>query len=192
MKKIYCVFFIFLALHVDAQNIKIKRVPALTADIEKVARDYYVHFDNIKGEKISESVNIVEYASKISPPDAIESTIMQIKSLQNSYSWQALMLNTEDYDKAVAKYKQIYRQLNDAKISLENGKSYKLTGAYDMPDESRAFASSILELDANKKATQLFKIEVALNYTMPEWSVKIYVYEKENDEDIRPTVNNDY
>ena len=38
-----------------------------------------------------------------------------------------------------------------------------------------------------------FKIEIALNYgLMPEWSVKIYVYEKEDDEDIRPTVNNDY
>ncbi len=192
MKKIYCVFFIFIALHAGAQTIRIKKETALTSDIEKVARDYYAHFDNIKGQKISESENIIEYASKISPADAIESTIMQIKSLQNSYSWQALMLDTEDYNKAVAKYKQIYRQLSGAKVSLEDGKSYKLLGAYDTPEESRGFASTILELDANKKAVQLFKIEVALNYAMPEWSVKIYVYEKEDDEDIRPTVNNDY
>lgn len=194
MKKILCAFFIFTALNISAQHkiSKIKLVPALTADIEKVARDYYVHFDNIKGEKISESGNIIEYASKISPPGAIESTIMQIKSLRNSYSWQALMLDTEDFDKAVASYKKIYHQLNGAKLSLENGESYKLTGEYDTPSESRAFASSMLELDANNKAIQPFKIEVALNYSMPEWSVKIYVYEKENDEDMRPTVNSEY
>ncbi len=50
----------------------------------------------------------------------------------------------------------------------------------------------MLGLDANNKAIQPFKIEVALNYSMPEWSVKIYVYEKENDEDICPTVNSGY
>lgn len=102
------------------------------------------------------------------------------------------MLDTENYNEAVASYKKIYRQLSGAKISLENGETYKLEGVYDAPNEARAFASSMLELDANKKSVQLFKIEVALNYTMPEWSVKIYVYEKENDEDIRPTVNSGY
>lgn len=114
MKKILCAFFILAALNIFAQNkiSKIKLSPALTSEIEKVARDYYVHFDNIKGEKISESKNIIEYASKISPPGAIESTIMQIKSLRNSYSWQALMLETEDFDQAVTSYKKIYRQLN--------------------------------------------------------------------------------
>ena len=194
MKKILCAFFILAALGISAQNknSKIKTLPALTSDIEKVARDYFAHFDNIKGEKISESENIIEYASKISPAGAIESTIMQIKSLRNSYSWQALMLDTENFDDAVASYKKIYRQLNGTKISLEKGENYKLTGEYDAPSESRAFASSMLELDANNKAIQPFKIEIALNYSMPEWSVKIYVYEKENDEDIRPTVNNDY
>ncbi len=194
MRKLFCALFICTALNMSAQSkiSKIKLAPALTTDIQKVARDYYIHFDNIKGEKISESGNIVEYASKVSPPGAIESTIMQIKSLHNSYSWQALMLDTEDYNEAVASYKKIYRQLSGAKISLENEETYKLTGTYDAPSESRAFASSILELDANKKSMQLFKIEVALNYSMPEWSVKIYVYEKENDEDIRPTVNTGY
>ncbi|MEO6639165.1 MAG: hypothetical protein ABIN25_12885 [Ginsengibacter sp.] len=194
MRKVFCALFIFITLTISAQNNipKIKLVPALTADIQKVARDYYVHFENIKGEKLSESGNIIEYSSKISPPGALESTIMQIKSLHNSYSWQALMLNTENYNEAVANYKKIYRQLNGAKFSLEDGESYRLAGEYDTPSESRAFASSILELDAMKTSARLFKIEVALNYTMPEWSVKIYVYEKENDEDIRPTVNSGY
>ncbi len=194
MRKLFCALFIFTALNLSAQSkiSKITLVPALTSDIQKVARDYYIHFDNIKGEKLSESGNIIEYASKVSPPGAIESTIMQIKSLHNSYSWQALMLDTENYNEAVASYKKIYRQLSGAKISLENGETYKLEGVYDEPNEARAFASSMLELDANKKSVQLFKIEVALNYTMPEWSVKIYVYEKENDEDIRPTVNSGY
>jgi hypothetical protein len=32
-------------------------------------------------------------------------------------------------------------------------------------------------------------MEIGLNYTFPEWSVKIMVYEKIADEDIRPSTN---
>ena len=96
-------------------------------------------------------------------------------------------MNTDDYDKAVALYKQIYHQLNGANFVMNDGKTCKIKGLYDAPDEDRSFASSILEPDAKEKYLQRLKIEIALNYNMPEWSVKIFVYEKESDEDIRPT-----
>ena len=95
------------------------------------------------------------------------------------------MMNTDYYDKAVARYKQIYRELNGAKYVMNDGKTYRIKGPYDTPD-NRAFASSILEPDVQEKYLQRLKIEVALNYNMPGWSVKILVYEKESDEDIRP------
>jgi hypothetical protein len=57
-----------------------------------------------------------------------------------------------------------------------------------VPDENRAFASSILELNGTNHDLQLFKVEVALTYTMPEWFVKLMIYEKVADKDIRPTI----
>ncbi len=194
MKKLCFVLLLLSGLNLVAQNknTSIQKAPAFNADIEKVARDYYDHFENIKGEKISETENMIEYSSKINPQGAVESTIMQIKSLDNSYSWQALMLDTEDYKQAVAKYKQLFSQLNGAKLSLNDGKSYKLKGIYDTPGEGTHFSSTLLVLDASASEMNQFKIEIALNYTIPEWSVKVYVYEKEDEEDIRPTVNNDY
>ena len=156
-------------------------------DIEKVAKDYYSHFDGIKGEKISESINTIEYESKVIPQDATESIIVQIKGLQNVYSWQATMLQTEEYEKAVEKYKQIYNQLNGANFLMDDHTSWKFKGIYDAPDYSRAFASSVLQPDVADKVLQRLKVEVALSYNMPEWTVKILVYEKEADEDIRPT-----
>jgi len=189
MKKLCLLVFILSTLHITAQN-KLpvfKLAASVTPDIVKVARDYYDHFFNIKGEKISETESTIEYKSKILPQGALESTITQIKSLQNVYSWQAIMMNTDDLDKAVAKYKQIYRQLNDANFVMSDGKTCKIKGPYDAPDEDRAFASSILKPDVKEKYLQRLKIEVALSYNMPGWSVKILVYEKESDEDIRPT-----
>ena len=188
MKNLCLLFFILSAFHITAQS----RLPALkltssiTPDIVKVARDYYDHFFHIKGEIISETKSIIEYESKILPQGALESTITQIKNLQNVYSWQAIMINTEDHDKAVEKYKQIYRQLNGANLIMNDGKTCKIRGPYDAPDDDRAFASSILEPDVKEKYLQRLKIEVALSYNMPRWSVKIFVYEKEPDEDIRP------
>ncbi|MEP6951999.1 MAG: hypothetical protein ABI863_22105 [Ginsengibacter sp.] len=189
MKKLCLLVFILSALQVVAQNKlpAFKLTSVITPDIVKVAGDYYDHFFHIKGEKISETESTIEYKSKILPEGALESTITQVKSLQNVYSWQATMMSTDDHDKAIAKYKQIYRQLNGANFTMSNGKTCKIKGAYDAPDDDRSFASSILEPDLAEKYLRRLKIEVALNYNMPGWSVKILVYEKEADDDIRPT-----
>jgi hypothetical protein len=189
MKKLCLLAFILSTFCAAAQNKlpAVKFSSAITPDIIRVARDYYDHFFNIKGDKISETESTIEYKSKILPQGAEESTITQIKSLQNVYSWQAIMMNTDDYDKAVAKYKQIYHQLNGASLPMNDGKSCKIRGTYDAPDTERAFASSILEPDVQEKYLRRLKIEIALNYAMPEWTVKIMIYEKESDEDIRPS-----
>ena len=187
MKKLCLQVFIISTLHLAAQNkLPVKSGAAITPDIIGVAGDYYDHFFNIIGEKISETESVIEYKSKILPRGAIESTITQIKGLHNVYSWQAVMMNTDDWDEAVAKYKQIYRQLNGAKFSMSDGKTCKIKGPYDAPDDNRAFASSLLEPDVEQKYLRRLKIEVALSYHMPGWIIKILVYEKESDEDIRP------
>jgi hypothetical protein len=189
MKKIVTVLFIFPGFQLFAQ--KIIPLPKVTntikTDIEKVTKDYYHHFFNIRGEKIAETESTVEYQSKVIPQGASASTISEIKSLHDVYSWQASMFTTEDFEKAVEKYKQIYNQLEGANFIIHDNKSWKFRGLYDIPDENRAFASSILEPDIDKTDLQRLKIEVALNYTMAEWTVTIFVYEKENDADIRPT-----
>jgi len=191
MKKTITLVLIISALNGLAQS----KIPLLKfsntikPDIEKVASDYYNHFNNIKGEQTDETQNTIEYQSKILSKGAVESSITQIKGLQNVYSWQAVMLNTDDFEKAVEKYRQIYQQLDGASFTMHDRKAWKFTGSYDAPDNARSFVSSILEPDLEDKVLQRLKIEVALNYNMSEWTVKILVYEKENDADIRPTEN---
>ncbi len=73
MKKLCFVLLLLSGLNLVAQNknTSIQKAPAFNADIEKVARDYYDHFENIKGEKISETENMIEYSSKINPQDIL-------------------------------------------------------------------------------------------------------------------------
>lgn len=188
MKLLLIVVFIFTTLSLSAQ-IKLpalKSSPSVKPDVEKVARDYYQNFNNIKGDTLLQAAGTIEFESKIIPAGSLEATITKY-SEPNSYSWQATMFQTEDFKEAVSKYKQYYRQLNGANISFYDKTSYKLSGNYDVPDEDRSFASSLLELDSKKHELQLFKVEVALNYSFPQWTVKIMVYEKIADENMRPS-----
>ena len=67
----------------------------------------------------------------------------------------------------------------DANFTMNDGKTCKIKGPYDAPDDDRAFASSMLEPDVKEKYLQRLKIEVALNYNMSGLDVKI-LYMKKN------------
>ena len=189
MKRLLVLFSIPLSFAVFSQP-KIqpaKAAPSVKSVIEKVARDFYQNFNNIKGDTLNETTSAIEFNSKIAPVQALETSITKYVD-PGSYSWQTTLFKTEEYESAVAKYKEYYRQINGATLTFYDKTSYKLSGYYDIPDENRSFASSILELNGSDHDLQLFKVEVALNYSMPDWVVKIMVYEKVADMDIRPTV----
>lgn len=188
MRKLIGTFSMFLSLSVNAQPklAQFKATPPIKPVIEKVARDYYQNFNNIKGDTLNETRSTIEFKSKIEPAGSLSTTITKYVD-PYSYSWQSTLFQSEDYEEAVAKYKEFYHQLNGCRLTFYDKSSYKLEGAYDKPDEARSFASSILELDSTNRDMELFKVEIALNYSMPNWTVSIMVYEKIGDDKIRPT-----
>ncbi len=188
MKKWITVLFIFSAFATFAQpRITLKSSPSIKPVIEKVARDYYQNFNNIKGDTINKTESTIEFTSKVSPAGSLGTSITKYID-PYSYTWQSTMFQSEDYQEAVDKYKEYYKQLDGCTLTFYDKTSYKLVGGYDTPDESRAFASSILQLDGVNHDLQLFKVEVALNYSLPDWTVKVMIYEKVADDKIRPTI----
>ena len=189
MKKIIFTFFIFQVISASAQPRLILKKTSTTLKpiVEQVARDYYQNFNNIKGDTLNQTENTIEFTSKVAPADAISTSITKYIN-PYSYTWEATMFQTENYDEAVEKYKEYYKQLNGCKLTFYDKTSYKLLGGYDIPDESRAFASSILQLDPVNYDLELFKVEVGLTYSLPEWTVKVMIYEKIADDKIRPTI----
>lgn len=163
-----------------------KKSPSIKTDMDKVARDFYQGFNNIKGDTLMQTSGITTFSSKIVPAGAKDCIVTKHR-LPNSYSWQATMFESEDFSAAVAKYKTYYRQLSGSSITFYDKASYKLRGEYDTPDEGRAFASSMLMLENAPDHLKSFKIEIGLNYSFPQWAVTILVYEKISDADIRPT-----
>jgi hypothetical protein len=188
MKQSFLLIFAFqISVLFAQQPTQTREVKSVRSEVEKVTHDFFNNFLNIKGEKIEETPNTIDYESKVIPPGAISSNILEIKGLKNVYSWEATMLQTDDFEKAVETYRKLYQQLNGADYLIFEKDKWRFSGDYDSPDESRAFASSILYPVSAPGAIKNLKIEVGLNYTMPEWTVKLLVYEKESDADIRPT-----
>ena len=193
MKKLLTAPLIVCSICVFAQRQSILPVNAKSVkpEIATVMADYYDQFLNIKGDTISETKSAVEFQSKVIPEGALRCSITEIKSLYKVCSWQAVMYSSEDFQNAVEKYRRYFIQLNGASFMMEDHHPYRFKGVYDIPAETRAFASSILEPEVQQAALQKVKIEVALNYGMPDWTVSIYIYSKENDADIRPTEKTD-
>jgi hypothetical protein len=190
MKQLFTCVLISFSFAVNAQpKFSLhKSSPSIKPVIEKVARDYYQNFNNIKGDTINETVSTIQFKSRVAPPGALSTSITKYVD-PYSYTWQSTMFESEDYEAAVAKYKEYFRQLNGCTLTFYDKSAYKLSGNYDAPDEARAFASSILQLEGNNHDLELFKVEVALNYSLPTWNVKILIYEKLADNKVRPTIN---
>ncbi|MBS1736950.1 MAG: hypothetical protein JSS98_10165 [Bacteroidetes bacterium] len=193
MKKSFLSSLLFLFVFINcasAQSTKAKPITTIRPQVQQLIHAYFQHFDGVKGDTLSQSNGSTIYSSKILPSGAIESSITQYKP-GNTCSWQATLLRSEDFDKAVEVYKKYYQQLSGMPVVLDDKSISKLAGQYDKPEEARSFASSILELQSVNRELRLLKVEIAINYNLPEWSVKLLIYEKQADEDMRPTIPGD-
>lgn len=153
------------------------------AHMQRVVEDYPHHFMAIRGEVVNKNPQTVEYASLLIPEGAQESVITQYSAGEKPiYSWQAVMLTTEDYDAAVKKYKWLFSQLKGLNVKYV-ADLYTLRGGYEVPNENRKFTVSTLALSQPPSPLRKLKVDVTMNFEFPEWKVSMLVYEKEKEDD---------
>ncbi len=162
-------------------QLKLPTLNPVANDVKKVIEDHPNHFANLKGEMITQTPQTTDYACTFNANGAEETTITQYSSKKEIYSWQALMLTTESFDKAKQKFRSLFNQLNNTAIKTGD-LSYKLKGNYVQPDEKKKFTSVILSAGSNDK----LKVELSLQaYEPMEWKVKIIIYDREREDDER-------
>ena len=153
------------------------------ADFQKVVDEYPRHYASIRGEVINKNPQTVEYLSKVKPDGVEEATIMKYSALgKEVFTWQSVVLVTEDYEAAAKKYKWLYQQLKGMNIKYV-ADQYTLRGPFAEPDESIGFASSVLTHNHPPMPLAKLKVEVQLNFEFPEWKVSLLVYDKEREDD---------
>ena len=153
----------------------------LRNDLQKVIQEYMNDFATIKGEVLVQNPQTVEYASLLTFSGAEGNSITKYNSTKNIYSWQAVMLTTEEFDSASKKYHWLYEQLKAMTIKLGDY-SFSLQGDYDEPNESKKFSDCSFALLPAAINLQKLKIEVTMELEFPNWKVSLQVFQKERND----------
>jgi len=155
----------------------------ISQDVRKVVEDYPNHFSNLVGELISKDPQSADYTCNFNTDGAEETRITLYSSAKNNVcSWQALMLTTESFEKAKQKFKSLFNQLNNLAV-----KTARLKGNYESPNEEKRFASVVLSFGPADESKKKLKVEIALQYELMEWKVRVLVYDRERDDNERGT-----
>jgi hypothetical protein len=160
---------------------------------EKIVADFSNRFSAIKGAVIAENPQSTDYLSLVSLPGSTDCMVTRHNATRTDiYSWTGFMFKGEEFNAAAKKYRELYGKINGCIIkSPGGGKGYRLKGEYEKPTESMKFVSTIFELQSDKEATRMVKVELSMEFVFPEWQVKVMVYDKEDDDKIRPTEKED-
>jgi hypothetical protein len=154
----------------------------IKSQMETVVKDYFNQFINIRGEETADNPQTTEYRSTISLNGSEECSITKYSSKNsNVWSWQAVMLTTEEFSKAKKSFQTLYNQLNNLTVDFESTVcSFK--GKYEAPTEAMKFASVVFATGSKDEALKPVKIELSLQYKVVEWEVKISVYGRDRED----------
>ena len=158
----------------------------LSTDMKKVIRDYPHHFASMQGSVLEENPQSINYACNFQVDGAESSSITRYSSKDNDvFSWQALMLSTEDFDTAKKKFRALFNSLNNLAVKMDYGDTFYLTGKYESPVEEKNFASVILTFEKADRITQKMKLEISMQYELLEWKIRVLIYEKDREDEER-------
>ncbi|MEO7984359.1 MAG: hypothetical protein ABI688_09775 [Bacteroidota bacterium] len=175
--------FLFHSVHAQ---LRLPVIDGVGKDVKKVIEDYPNHFANLMGEMSSQNTQSTDYQCNFTINGAEEATITRYSAKKEVCSWQAVMLTTENFEKAKQKFRALYNQLNNLPVDITGGKNFRLKGKYDTPAEEKKFSHVLFSFEPSNDLVKKLKVEISIEYQAPmEWKVKVQVYDKEREDDER-------
>ena len=186
-KAITLVIFSFCMYGSSAQLL-FKPNAAIQQALKKVLNDFPNRLQNISGALIQENVESSDFSSTVNFPGTEICTVTQYKSKNNkNRSWQAVLPEVENFAAAKKQYRDLFMQVKNMQLRLPgNSKAINTSAVYDEPKEEKKFAGSIFRINDGEELYKDVKIEVALQYLITGWQVSVYVYDKKEDDEIKP------
>jgi hypothetical protein len=190
-KALTLIFVVFTVITGHSQIKLFNNSPEFRQALDKVMADYCNQFRNLKGDPIVDNPESSEFTSTVTLPGSEECTIIQMRNTSHeTRAFQALMMSTDNYDDAAKKYKQLFAQLHNASVRLDNGGSrYIVKGEMDKPTEDKDMFSTLFDISPSNNFSKNVHIELSMSYELMEWKVRIAVYDKVDDEEVRPSAN---
>ena len=188
MKKAVKFLLLTIAISTQVNNLKAQlRLPlanALAADMRTIIRDYPHQFSKLQGEVIEENPQTVLYHCNLKVAGARTTSITKYSANNRKvYSWEALMLTTDNFEEAKKKFRALYLQFNQLGVKMDYGETFYLGGRYEAPVEEKKFNTVVLRFENPDQNTHKMRLEISMLYEMLEWNVRVMIYEHERDDD---------
>ena len=179
-----CLFFAF---PVSAQI----KTPftSIRPQLEKVINDYPNQFSSIKGTRNQGDPNTIQYASTVEMKGAVDSKVIGYPTKTKiNWLWETKLFVTDDMAELKKQYKAYYNDIaGKSFMNRGTNNSINATGPYSAPSEElRLWTNQFRMNDATGEFSNLV-IDLVAEYANFEWIVYLRIYDKEKDEDMKPT-----
>lgn len=170
-------------------QLKLPVASAVAADVKKVMADYPNRFTNLMGEMIAENPQSTDYRCNFSVNGAEETVITRYSAKKEVCSWEALMLTTENFEKAKQKFRSLFNQLNNLSVNIGDAGNVRFKGKYEAPEEEKKFTSVVFNAEPATGQAVKLKMEISMQFHSPmEWKVKVLLYDRERGDEERGSV----
>lgn len=179
-----CLFFSILA------SAQFKNTfTSIRPQLEKVISDYPNQFSSIKGSRYQGDPNTIQYASTVEMKGTVETKVIGYPTKTKiNWLWEAKLFVTEDMSELKKQYKAYYNDIaGKSFMSRGSNNSINATGPYSAPSEElRLWTNQFRMNDVTGEFSNLV-IDLIAEYANFEWIVYVRIYDKEKDEDMKPT-----
>jgi len=150
----------------------------LRTAVEKVLDAYKNQFASIKGDTLSVTSEAEIFASTVKPDGASICTLTHyLQQGEALYSWEALILRTEDFAAASRKYNACCMQLKGISAKMGNGHC-KFEGDFEPTStSSKGFYSTLLTPGTELEPYSKLRLEILLEADVTEWTLRVLVYD---------------
>ena len=171
--------FLFLAIVTRGQvNLSLRAPNNLRPAIEKVLSSYSDHYSQVKGDTLSVTGTSIVYASVVKPTSAENCILTEYLNTEKyDYSWEAMVLNTDDFEAAAKKYNTCCQQLKNMTVKT-GGETSKMEGEYEPPEGTKNFYSTVFSASAESPLLQKLRVEVLMESDLTSWKIRILVYDR--------------
>ncbi len=190
LTRLFTACTVVLTMQAQAQKAAEKSTtstPSFITAVEKILGDFPFNYKHISGELVLAEGDFERYASTVRLPGSTNCEVgLYHSALDTTASWQATMLQSEDFGKASKEYKRLYQQLKNCRLKMVDGSAYYLTGDYDPASEEKDFVVTTFTIQTADERYRNFKVELEMLYRLDGWLININMISRKKDSDMRP------
>jgi D-alanyl-D-alanine carboxypeptidase len=162
---------------------------SIKPQLNKVIDDFPVKFASIKGEKENGDPNTIQYKSTVEMNGGSDAKIVGYPSKNRIYwLWETRLFSTEDLAELKRQYKAYYNDIaGKALLTKSNSNNLVATAPYNAPSEALRIWTNQFRMNDETGDFKNMVVDLVAEYINFEWVVYLRVYDREKDEDVRPT-----